>query len=119
MYTFLIVLLVITSVVIIGAVLLQAGKGTGLAATFGGTSSSSDSLIGTRQAGNLLTKISWWGGAFFLLLAFVLQIMSTRAQAPKSVFDQPLSTTPAPASAPTTPANAPALPLTAPATTPA
>jgi len=88
MYTFLLVLLVLDSVVLVAAILLQAGKGTGLAATFGGVSSSSDSLLGTRQAGNLLTKTSWWGGALFLLLSLVLSIASTQRRAPRSVLDQ-------------------------------
>ena len=76
MFTFLLVLLVIDSFVLIAAILLQSGKGNGLAASFGGVSSSADSLLGTRQAGNLLTKASWWGGAIFLFLSFVLSLAS-------------------------------------------
>src|SRR4051812_14100965 len=51
MYTFLLVLLIIDSIVLVSAILLQSGKGDGLSASFGGVSSSSDSLLGTRQAG--------------------------------------------------------------------
>ena len=40
LYTFLMVLLTIDSVFLIVAVLLQSGQGQGLAATFGGVSSS-------------------------------------------------------------------------------
>ena len=65
-YTFLLVLLVINSLVLIAAVLLQSGKGSGLSANFGGSSSSSDSFVGTRQAATLLTRITWWGGGMFL-----------------------------------------------------
>ena len=93
MYTFLLIILVLVSVAVIGAVLLQSGKGGGLAASFGGASSSSDSLIGTRQAGNLLTKVSWWGGGIFIFLAFVLQLMSVRTRVPKSVLDTPSTST--------------------------
>jgi preprotein translocase subunit SecG len=88
MYTFLLILLILDSLVLIAAILLQAGKGNGLAATFGGVSSSADSLLGTRQAGNLLTKTSWYGGALFLLLSLVLSIASTQRRAPRSVLDQ-------------------------------
>jgi preprotein translocase subunit SecG len=95
MFTFLLVLLIIDSFVLIAAILLQSGKGNGLAASFGGVSSSADSLLGTRQAGNLLTKTSWWGGALFLFLSLVLSIASTRQRAPKSVLDQAF-TQPAP-----------------------
>ena len=119
MYTFLIVLLVFNSLGLVAAVLLQSGKGGGLSANFGGASSSPDSFVGTRQAATLLTRITWWGGGIFLVLAYVLQIMGTRSRVPTSVLD-PLSrqTT----SAPVTPrpaTNAPsAVPLTpiAPAT---
>ena len=105
MYTFLLVLLIVDSIVLVAAILLQAGKGNGLAATFGGVSSSADSLLGTRQAGNLLTKASWWGGGVFLFLSLVLSIASTQRRAPKSVLDQAF-TQPASAPAPVSPAPA-------------
>ena len=136
MFTFLLVLLIIDSVVLVTAILLQAGKGNGLAATFGGVSSSADSLLGTRQAGNLLTKASWWGAGVFLFLSLVLSIASTQRRAPKSVLDQAFTqpATPAPATqapagaatggaagipltpAPSTPASQPATAPAAPAT---
>ena len=65
-----------------------------MAATFGGVSSSASSFLGTRQAGNLLTKASWWGGGLFLGLSFMLALASTRSRAPKSVLDQTFSTPP-------------------------
>ena len=97
MYTFLLVLLILDSLVLIAAILLQSGKGTGLSASFGGVSSSADSLLGTRQAGNLLTKTSWWGGGLFLFLALVLSVASTQRRAPKSVLDQAFTQPAAPA----------------------
>src|SRR3954471_14797014 len=97
MFTFLLVLLILDSVVLIAAILLQSGKGNGLAASFGGVSSSADSLLGTRQAGNLLTKTSWFGGALFLLLSLGLSISSSRQRAPKSVLDQAFTQPTAPA----------------------
>jgi preprotein translocase subunit SecG len=118
MYTFLLVLLIIDSIVLVTAILLQSGKGDGLSASFGGVSSSSDSLLGTRQAGNLLTRTSWWGGGLFLFLAFVLSLMSTQQRAPSSVLDQAFTQPPAPATAPASPNANSAIPLTpaAPAT---
>ncbi len=108
LYTFLLTLLVIDCVVLVLAVLLQSGKGGGLAASFGGASSAPDALIGIRQAGNLLTTISWWGGGIFLGLSFILQIMSTHTSAPRSVLEkglgtQPANVAPAPTSAPAVP----------------
>lgn len=110
MYTFLLVLLVITSIVLIAAILLQSGKGQGLSASFGGASSSPDAFIGMRQAGNLLTKISWWGGGVFLALAFILQLMSTRTRVPRSVLEGKLGA-PAAAVPPLPNAAAPAVPF--------
>src|SRR5687767_15938663 len=88
LYNILLVVLVIDAIILIGTVLLQAGKGSGLAANFGGASSSPDAFIGIRQAGTILTKATWWCAAIFLGLAFILQVMSTRAQAPRSVLEK-------------------------------
>ena len=97
-YGLFITILVIVAFLLIAVVLLQSGKGGGMAASFGGSGSSSDAVFGTRQAGNILTKASWWLGGIFLGLSFILQIASTRRTAP--------ATTPAPGAT-----NAPALPL--------
>ncbi len=120
MFTFLLVLLIIDSLVLIAAILMQSGKGSGLAASFGGVSSSADSLLGTRQAGNLLTRLGWWGGAIFLFLSYVLSLASTRQRAPKSVLDQAFTqpaVPAAPAAGQATPGVnlTPAAPTTAPA----
>jgi preprotein translocase subunit SecG len=109
LYTFLLTLLIIDCIVLMLAVLLQSGKGSGLAASFGGASSSPDALIGIRQAGNLLTKVSWWGGGIFLGLCFILQLMSTHARTPTSVLEQGLGTQRQNAAPP--PTSAPAVPL--------
>lgn len=109
LYKFLLVILVIDAFVLIATILLQSGKGSGLAANFGGASSSPDAFIGIRQAGTILTKATWWSAGIFLGLAFVLQIMSTKTAAPKSVLEKTFSNQPAPA-APQSNVN-PAVPL--------
>jgi preprotein translocase subunit SecG len=110
LYNVLIVFLFIDAVLLVAAILLQAGKGGGMAATFGGVSSSADQILGTRAAGNLLTKASWWCGGLFLGLAYVLSLMSSRTRRPTSVLDEAF--TPPPATAPAGPRSAaPALPL--------
>jgi preprotein translocase subunit SecG len=103
MYTFLLVLLIIDSLVLVAAILMQAAKGGGLAASFGGVSTAADSFIGTRQAGNVLTKIAWWAGGLFLGLAFVLQLMTARTRTPSSILDQGLAQPPATAPVTTPP----------------
>ena len=118
MYTFLIVILVLASLFLILAILLQSGKGGGLAATFGGVGTSPDSFFGTRQMGNVLTKSSWSLGGLFLLLGFVLSLMSSRSVASRSVLDQPAASqsatpaapTPGPSGAPIPLENAPTTP---------
>jgi preprotein translocase subunit SecG len=79
--------------------------------------------MGTRQTGTLLTRASWWGGAAFLVLAFILSLLSGTETAPRSVLDQAFpnvpATTPPPASAsPVLPLQeAPATPAPSPAPT--
>ena len=104
----LVTLLAIDSVLLVAAILLQAGKGGGLAASFGGASSSADSIMGTRQAGNLLTKLSWWCGGIFIGLAFVLSLASSRRSAPSSILDQTFTAPPSPVTSPATNAPPPA-----------
>ncbi|MDO8502959.1 MAG: preprotein translocase subunit SecG [Gemmatimonadaceae bacterium] len=122
LYNILLVILLIDAVVLTAAILLQAGKGSGLAANFGGASSSPDAFIGIHQAGTILTKATWWCAGIFLGLSFILQVMSTRTLAPKSVLENTFGKpAPVPATSPATAAPVtPAVPLTpAPATTPA
>jgi preprotein translocase subunit SecG len=102
MYTLLLVILILDALVLIAAVLMQSAKGGGLAASFGGVSTAADSFIGTRQAGNVLTKIAWWAGGLFLGLAFLMQLMSTRGRTPTSILDQGLGRTPTTAPPPVT-----------------
>jgi len=109
---FLITLLVIDSVILVAAILMQAGKGGGLAATFGGVTSSADAILGTRQAGNLLTKMTWWGGGIFLALAFLLSMTSSRRSAPRSILDQTFTPPPAQTAPPATQPSQNVLPIT-------
>ena len=99
-YGFLLVLLIIASIVLVLAILAQAGKGGGLAASFGGASSS-ESFMGTRQASNLFIKASWYAGGLFLALSYILSLASTRQGVPGSTLDRlqqrPAAGTPAPA----------------------
>jgi preprotein translocase subunit SecG len=128
---FLVILLILDSIVLVASILLQSGNGGGMAASFGGASSSADALLGTRQAGNLLTKTSWWAGGIFIFLAFVLQVASARGRAaPTSVLDKAVAVPPSAPSAPATQGNpaqtvvplqnapAPATPAPAPAKKP-
>ena len=127
LYGFLFTLLVLDCIVLGAAILLQSGKGGGMAASFGGASSSADAVLGVRQAGNFLTAASWWAGGIFLVLSFALSMMSTRNRIPQSVLDQPNTpvTSTSPAQQQAAPPASQSVPLqtapagSAPATTPA
>ena len=82
MFTFLVVLISLLSLFLIAIILLQSGKGGGLAAEFGGASSSTDSIMGGRQAANVLTRATWIGGGLFLALSLLLTIISARTTGP-------------------------------------
>jgi preprotein translocase subunit SecG len=100
MFPFLIVLLVLDSMVLMTAVLLQSGKGGGLAAMGGGAST--ESFLGGRQAVTLLHTASWWAGGIFLALSLTLAGLSSRGGSPSSVLEGQLEA-PAPVSAPPLP----------------
>ncbi len=95
MYAFLLTILVLDGVFLGIVILLQSGKGGGLAAV-GGGAAMTEGLLGGRQATTVLTRATWAAGTTFMVLAFVLSIMSSRAQQPESVIQVQ-----APATAPT------------------
>ncbi len=84
MYGFLLFLLVLDGLILGVVILLQAGKGGGLAA-MGGGASPTEGILAGRQAASVLTRTTWTTGTIFMLLALVLSIMSSRATAPSSI----------------------------------
>lgn len=88
----------------------------------GGGASPTEGILAGRQATTMLTRATWICGSSFMLLALILSIMSSRAQAPTSILEQDFRssapvTAPAPAALPGgTGASGAAAP---PATTPA
>lgn len=108
MYGFLLTVLVLDGLFLSVVILLQAGKGGGLAA-MGGGSSATEGVLGGRQATTVLTRATWISGTAFMVLALVLAILSSRAQTATPVLRQnaPAAVTPAPV-----------LPETAPSVTP-
>src|SRR5205809_4995432 len=74
MYGILVGILILDSLILAVAVLLQAGSGGGLASMGGGAGT--ETIMGGRQATTLLTKVTWWTAGIFLFLALVLTFMS-------------------------------------------
>ena len=100
MYTFLLTLLVLDGVFLGVVILIQSGKGGGLAAMGGGAAATD--VLGGRQATTLLTRATWIAGSAFMVLALVLAILSSRSAAPTSVLEG-IATPPATAPQPLLP----------------
>ncbi len=71
------ILLVILAVLIVGAIMLQQGKGSDLGSAFGGVSS--DSLFGPLGPSNFLSKLTWILISIFFILCLFLAYMSNQA----------------------------------------
>lgn len=91
MYGFLLAVLVLDGIFLGVVILLQSGKGGGLAAMGGGAASSmTEGVLGGRQATTLLTRATWTAGTVFMVLSLVLSIMSSRSSQPESVIQEGL-----------------------------
>jgi preprotein translocase subunit SecG len=105
MYSLLLVLLALDALILVTAVLLQAGQGGGLASLGGGAGT--EQFMGGRQATTLLTKITWWCAGLFLFVSLILAVMSSNSAAPRSVLQgnvpAPAPIQPAPLPLPTAP----------------
>jgi preprotein translocase subunit SecG len=129
MYVLLIVIHLLTAFVMVGAILLQSGKGAEIGATFGG---SSQTIFGGRGAATFLSKFTWCCVVVFMLTSLGLAILSKErslgtslklpAPPPLSAPAQPAASSSNPTGTPTTEtpaapggAQAPAAGSTAPA----
>ena len=107
MYGILVGILILDSLILAVAVLLQAGQGGGLATMGGGAGT--ETVMGGRQATTLLTKVTWWTAGIFLFLSLVLTFMSQSGTQVRSVLEgqaqqqQPAPLTPTPTPTPTLP----------------
>lgn len=97
MFTFLLILLVVLGIFLCTIILLQAGKGGGLAA-MGGGATATEGVLGGRQATTFLTRATWVAGAAFMIISLILSILSSRSQQPGSILADDLQapTQPAP-----------------------
>jgi len=85
MYGILVGILILDSLILAVAVLLQAGQGGGLATMGGGAGT--ETIMGGRQATTLLTKVTWWTAGIFLFLSLVLTFMTQAGSQPRSVLE--------------------------------
>jgi len=106
LYGLLIVCHVILAVLLMGVVLLQSGRGGGLAGAFGG--SGNQTLFGGRGATTFLTKATWILGSGFMVSSLILALTIGNRQAtsrPRSVLEEN-----PPVTAPATPGTEQAVP---------
>ena len=106
MYTLLIIIHVIVCLLMIGAILLQSGKGAEIGAAFGG---SSQTVFGSRGPANFLSKFTVITAFVFMFTSLSLASIAKDRNFASTVIDlnkKPAATTPssAPAETTTTPA---------------
>jgi len=77
MYTFIVVVHVLVSVLLIMVVLLQSGKGAGMGAAFGG---GSQTLFGARGQTTFMHKLTAGMAILFMALSVVLATLSASTQ---------------------------------------
>jgi len=109
MFILVVTIHIIVSLVIIGLVLLQAGKGADIGSAFGG--SGSQAVFGSMGTPTVLGKATAVVAAVFMITSFGLSIMSHRravsimpASGPAAPATPPASGAPAATPAPTPPA---------------
>ena len=75
-FTILIVLIIIAAVLLVAVVLLQNGKGEGLASNF----TSGNQTFGVRQTADILEQITWGLVAFILVVSIIASFTMTSNQ---------------------------------------
>ncbi len=101
MYTLIIVLIILASVLMCGIVLIQESKGGGLASSF----STSNQIMGVRKTTDFLEKATWTLAASMVILSIVSSAFITKT----SIEEAPIQIN-APAAQPTDAGNLPTFP---------
>lgn len=84
MYTLAVVIHVVVCFLMIGAILLQAGKGAEIGAAFGG---SSQTIFGSRGPGTFLSKVTVAAAIIFMVTSLGLAVMSKERSVSSTVID--------------------------------
>ncbi len=86
MFTFLIIVIAIIGIVMTFLVLVQAGKGGGLAGIAAGGATTQ--ILGARQAPDVLEKATWTLAALFIVLCILTNFTITTEDRQESVIQQ-------------------------------
>lgn len=111
LFTILTILIVIAAILLIAVVLLQNGKGEGMASNF----TSANQTLGVRQTADILEKVSW-GLVTFILLVSVITSFTVRNQVSGVDVDNLIENVEEAPAFPSTPIQTPAPTTEAPAT---
>ena len=84
LYTLIVVVHVFICFLMIGAILLQSGKGAEIGAAFGG---SSQTVFGSRGLANFLSKLTVFVAAIFMLTSLSLAILAKQRTFSSTVID--------------------------------
>lgn len=109
MYTLFTILIIIASILLILAVLVQNSKGGGLAANFSGA----NQIVGVRQATDFIEKFTWILAIAIVVLSMAATVAADhQSKSGASGLEQKIVTQPLPGQPqfPTTGANKPAAP---------
>ncbi|HEX8387150.1 MAG TPA: preprotein translocase subunit SecG, partial [Rubricoccaceae bacterium] len=111
MFTVLVVLILLVAVLMAIVILLQNGKGGGLAGIASGGQTTQ--ILGARQAPDFLEKATWTLGGVFLILCVITTFFVPGSSAGRSILQERASELPAGTPAPGAPgATAPGAPGT-------
>lgn len=83
MFYLVLVIHIIVSLFLVGIILLQQGKSADLAGAFGGQGS--QTAFGPRSAASLLTKLTSYAAATFMITSLALTILLSRTNGDHSV----------------------------------
>jgi preprotein translocase subunit SecG len=89
MYTFLIIVFILLSFSMVIIILLQAGKGQGLAGSIGG-GMGGGSIFGGRGAADFLSKATSWIAALYMIFAILIGMLykSEAEEAQRSLIEK-------------------------------
>jgi preprotein translocase subunit SecG len=74
LYTFLITIEILISILLMAVVLMQSSKGSGLAGSFGGGPAGFGNVFGVRKTADILTRMTTILATVFILLAFLINL---------------------------------------------
>lgn len=109
MYSLLMTLSIILSILLIIMVLLQSSKGGGMAGTFGGAGNLG-TVFGTRRTADFLSRATWWLGGIILVLALSINLFFLPGQTTSEQRESVIQSSRQQTAVPSTPALPQAIP---------